>query len=144
MQRMLSLVLLLCSMTLLATDITFSEGLLQQAESGDAEAQYGLGMAYYEGNGIKQNYFEAARWYRKAADQGYAEAQYRLGCMYEEGKGLKKDFSEALHWLRMAADQEHISAQSSLGSLYLWGSPDVKTGISEGVKWYLKAAERET
>ena len=48
---------------------------LQLAEQGVAEAQFNLGMMYDSGQGVRQDYAEAFRWYRKAADQGYTEAQ---------------------------------------------------------------------
>ena len=48
---------------------------LQLAEQGVAEAQYNLGMMYYTGSGVHQDYAEALRWFRQAAEQGHAEAQ---------------------------------------------------------------------
>lgn len=45
-----------------------------RAKKGDPEAQYNLGVMYENGNGVKQNYEEAIKWYRKAADQGLAKA----------------------------------------------------------------------
>ncbi|WP_277600823.1 tetratricopeptide repeat protein [Eikenella corrodens] len=55
---------------------------LHLAEQGNADAQYNLGVMYDNGQGVRQDYAEAARWYRKAAEQGYAKAQYNLGSMY--------------------------------------------------------------
>ena len=49
---------------------------LQLAEQGVAEAQFNLGTIYDSGQGVRQDYAEAARWYRKAAEQGNTEAQY--------------------------------------------------------------------
>ena len=57
------------------------------AEQGYAGAQYNLGLMYYHGKGVSQDYEEAASWVRKAADQGDAAAQNNLGSMYREGKG---------------------------------------------------------
>ena len=51
----------------------------KQAEQGDAQAQYLLGIAYYRGEGISQNIDKAAPWFQKSAVQGHAEAQYMLG-----------------------------------------------------------------
>ena len=48
------------------------------AEQGDADAQYFLGKLYENGRGVRQNYAEAAKWYRKAAEQSHAEAKKRL------------------------------------------------------------------
>ena len=54
----------------------------QAAEKGSAEAQFMLGVCYYEGNGGPQNYSEAVKWWRLAAEQGHAKAQYNLGVCY--------------------------------------------------------------
>ena len=35
-----------------------------------AEEQYQLGIKYYNGDGVFQDYTEAAKWYRLAAEQG--------------------------------------------------------------------------
>jgi hypothetical protein len=40
------------------------------AEQGNDEAQCWLGMMYAKGEGVKQNHYEAIKWFRKAADQG--------------------------------------------------------------------------
>ena len=55
--------------------------LLKKAKAGDAEAQFHLATMYYVGEGVAQDYAEAAKWIRKAAEQGDAEAQYNLGIM---------------------------------------------------------------
>ena len=52
--------------------------LKEKAEKGDADAQFTLGMTYYEGRSVPRDYVESARWFRKAADQGHAIAQSRL------------------------------------------------------------------
>ncbi len=52
------------------------------AEQCLAEAQYNLGVMYYNSQGVPQDHATAMRWYRKAAGQGMAEAQYHLGYMY--------------------------------------------------------------
>jgi TPR repeat protein len=46
------------------------------ADQGDAGAQNGLGNMYTNGQGVPQDYAQAAFWYRKAARQSYAVAQY--------------------------------------------------------------------
>ena len=49
------------------------------AEKGDSEAQINLGMMYYRGQGVPQDYLEAVTWYRLAAKQGNPFAQLDLG-----------------------------------------------------------------
>jgi hypothetical protein len=96
---------------------------------------------YANGEGVPQDYAEAAKWYRKAADQGYDVAQYNLGIMYDEGRGVPQDYAEAVKWYRKAADQGHARAQHSLGYMY-----DNGRGVPEdhvqAHMWYNLAASR--
>ena len=57
----------------------------KSAEQGDPRAQFNLGVMYRIGQGVKQNYPEAVKWYRLAADQGDSSAQYLLGLMCANG-----------------------------------------------------------
>ena len=52
------------------------EELIKQADEGDAEAQFLLGLAFYDGNGISQNYNKAYYWFQKAVKQGNNDAQF--------------------------------------------------------------------
>jgi TPR repeat protein len=65
------------------------------AEQGDADAQINLGVMYFTGRGVPQDYAAPTSWYRKAAEQGDAGAQYRLGVMYAYGHGVPKDYTSA-------------------------------------------------
>ncbi|MFK8284951.1 hypothetical protein ACI75W_09130, partial [Capnocytophaga canis] len=56
---------------------------LESANKGHSGAQYDLGSMYYYGDGVPQDYYEAVKWYRKAAEQGNASGQNNLGLMYE-------------------------------------------------------------
>lgn len=61
------------------------EELRLAADRGDAAAQNNLGMMYYDGDGVAQNYGEAVRYFRLAADQGDAGANSpSAGCMRKE------------------------------------------------------------
>ena len=82
-----------------------------KAEQGDANSQYQLGRMYDRGQGVAQNYAEAAIWYLKAAEQGYAQAQTNLGILYQNGRGIAQDYGEALKWYRKATDQGLANAQ---------------------------------
>ena len=77
---------------------------LQAAERGNAQAQFSLGGMYDKGQGVRQDYAEAIRWYRKAAEQGYAKAQYNLGLMYANGHGVHQDFHLSKEWFGKACD----------------------------------------
>lgn len=47
------------------------EELIKQAEQGNAEAQFQLGLAYYNGEGIEESHEKAFRWWMKTAKQEY-------------------------------------------------------------------------
>jgi TPR repeat protein len=112
-----------------------------KAERGDAEAQFNLGFCYDDGRGVKKDYAEAVKWYRKAAEQNYAPAEFNLGYCYANGQGVRKDKEEAVKWFRRAAEQNYAPAQSNLGYCYDNGR-GVEKDAEEAVKWYLKAAEQ--
>jgi TPR repeat protein len=49
----------------------------EEAERGDAIAQYKLAICYATGHdGVAKDPEGAAKWYRKAAEQGHSEAQF--------------------------------------------------------------------
>ena len=52
------------------------------AQQGNSYAPFYLGLMYYNGEGVTQDYKQAVKWWRKAAEQGDASAQYSLGLMY--------------------------------------------------------------
>ena len=92
--------------------------LRQQAEAGNADAQFNLGIAWINGSADTVNYDQARYWWEKAAAQGQRIAQYNLGVLYDEGRGVSQDYHLAAQWYRKAAQQGFISAQYNLGNLY--------------------------
>jgi uncharacterized protein len=111
------------------------------AEQGGAEAQYNLGIMYYDGDGVPQNYAEAIKWHRLAAEQGDAGAQYGLGLMYDLGRGTPQDYAEALKWYRLAAERGDAHVQGNLGVMYVNGE-GVPQDYVEAHKWFNLAASR--
>ena len=55
------------------------------ADYGNAPSQYVLGIIYYGGLGVDQNYGEAAKWFARAAEQGLKEAKDKLDEMLQGG-----------------------------------------------------------
>jgi TPR repeat protein len=81
------------------------------AEAGDAVVQRMLGRCFYDGEGVPQNYHEAARLFRLAADQGDADAQCWLAACYIAGHGVPVDKGEGLRLMDLAAAQGHVPSQ---------------------------------
>jgi len=84
------------------------EPLAEQEEN--VEAQYMLGKMYFKGEGVPQDFAEAAMWIRKAAEHGYPEAQNDLGKMYMVGRGVPLDHMWAHMWFDLAAKHGKTSA----------------------------------
>ena len=72
------------------------EYLKKSAEAGYAGSQYGLGLKYYEAEGVGLNHKEAYRLFSLAAEQGKNMAYFRLSNMYAEGVFVKKDIDKAI------------------------------------------------
>ena len=115
--------------------------LAAEAESGDPQAQFRLGMAYYKGAGVERDPALALKWIQKAADQGYAQAQYTLGAMHHAGRGALQSFPLALKWFEQAAQQNHAEAQFSLGAMYRSGQ-GVPVDKSKAYIWFNLAAAK--
>src|ERR1700752_3088815 len=50
-----------------------------------------LSRAYVNGEGVRPDDAEAARWFARSAAQGFAQAQFMLGLMTLDGRGVPKD-----------------------------------------------------
>jgi|SRR5271157_134629 len=105
-----------------------------------AGLQYCLGYAYLNGEGVMQDYSEAAAWFRGAADQGDADAQFALGVIYQYFLRCQ-DHSVAAAWYFLAADQGHSGAAFELGSLYEIGQ-GVRQDHAHAAAYYRQAAEQ--
>ena len=91
---------------------------LPLAEQGDANVQFNLGVMYAEGQGVKQDDFEAVKWYRQAAEQGYANAQAILGFSYLLGQsGVQVNKSLAKEWFGKACDNGNQNGCEYYGKL---------------------------
>ena len=106
------------------------------AKQGDADAQYVMGVGYFNGYGNAKDYKKAFEWYQKAANQGLAKAQFELGGMYFNGYGITKNYEKGMEWWEKAANQGNANAQYNLGVTYQKGYGVYGTG-----KDYKKAFE---
>lgn len=120
-----------------------SEALVIQknAENGDVEAQFYLGLMYDTGEGVPQNLSQAVYWYTQAAQQGHLIAQNNLGAMYASGNGVKQSYVLAKEWYEKSANSGFSGAQHNLGRLYATG-----VGVPQDYvlahKWLNLAASR--
>jgi TPR repeat protein len=82
------------------------------AEQGDTDAQFRIGVSYYDGEGVAKDAVEAVKWYRKAAEQGLADAQTNLGNCYYNGEGVAKDAVEAYAFYNLASVTNKVALKN--------------------------------
>lgn len=112
-----------------------------RANAGNVRAEHDLAELYKWGQGVKQNYAEAVKWYIKAAEQGDADSELNLGYAYQTGSGIKKSEKEAAKWIEKAAEQGIMEAEDSIGAAYLYGKGVRKDEVA-AAHYFGKAAEQ--
>jgi len=132
------------SMNMRAEDKAAANELRRSAEGGDASAQNKLGLLYYEGKGVPQNYLQAKQWFEEGAKQGHAGAQTNLGTLYLHGEGAPQSDRMALFWLSQAAEQKDALACARLGLMYVQGRGVLQDFIQAHMWYNLSAAQGET
>lgn len=75
-----------------------------EAEGGDPESQYYVGLYTLEGKGVKQNAEEAFYWISQSAQAECIQAQLKLAWMYETGTGVQEDKNKAIALYKEAAE----------------------------------------
>ena len=75
---------------------------------GNADVFSNLGISYYYGNGVPQDYKKAVHYYQRAAALGHPFGMYNLAVACEYGNGTPKDMKKAIQSYRMAAE-EHVN-----------------------------------
>ncbi len=109
------------------------EAYLPQAEAGNPVEQYRVGLMYYYGNGVEQNYKTAVKWFDEASKQGYLYAQTSLAVCCRRGEGILVNYMEAVKLFTQSARRGDIVAIYNLGICYYQGQ-----GVSQD---YQKAAD---
>lgn len=90
-------------------------------DSEDADGCYQKAEAYYYGEGVRQSYYEAVKWYMVAAELGHADAQCDLGNCYYYGEGLPENYERSVYWYEKSAEQGNVRALYNLGNSYYYG-----------------------
>jgi TPR repeat protein len=109
---------------------------------GDAISELRLGLKYYKGEGVKQDFAAAAKWLRLSAQQGNHTAQAILGYQYYSGAGVPRDLVEAHLWVTLALEtlpegRARASVTSLLASIEKELTPDQRQAADQKVRdWY--------
>src|SRR3569623_2141422 len=87
------------------------------ANAGDADAEFNLGLAYRLGRGVPVDLPMAESWFRKAALQGHVEAVTNFGLtLFDEGL-----CGEAVPWLEKSVARGEPRARVELGAMLFSG-----------------------
>lgn len=116
---------------------------IKAAEEGNAEAQFDIGYAYFNGEGIQRDYTSAAMWFKRAARQNFAKAQYNLAYCYMNGRGVPRDYDKAFDYLKLSAENNYKRAQLTLADCYIKGVL-VEQNDALGKQWKEKADAKGT
>lgn len=104
------------------------QDLLDQAQQGDADAQFELGHHY----AVNDDMRTSMACYRKAAEAGHPVARYLYGT-------LCLDDAEALKWLEKCAHQDYAPCQTELARRIQAGNGS-DSDPQEALAWLYKAA----
>lgn len=111
------------------------------ANLGNKNGQYNLGISYYSGTGLSQNFDKAFNFLNLCANQKDSKAQLLIGFMYDEGKGIPQDKIKAFKYYKLAADQGNEKGQFYVANMY-WEGKYIKKDPGEGLKYFKLSAHQ--
>ena len=112
-----------------------------------SEAHFLRGLSFASGQGVPQDYAQAAQCYTEAAERGHSLAQLNLADLYAQGQGVTRDEAKALVWLTKAADSGNAAAQYRLGVQQHLACRTGRAGLAvegriEALKWVRLSANQ--
>jgi len=118
---------------------------LFEAEHGDVNAAYFLGVMYRTGSEVSSDCNKALKWTEQAALQGHTLAQSHLGKIYSDGCGeqVAKNPVKAYMWTVLAAKQGLRFAKKNLeeleGQLHPYVVADTQREVKEKLRNFTPA-----
>jgi TPR repeat protein len=111
---------------------------LPAAQAGNSLAEIQVGYQYENGEGVSQDYRQAAQWYARAANLGAPTADCNLGFLYEAGAGVAEDWVQASRLYQAGADLNNKRCQFLLGRAYEFGI-GVAQNRASAIEWFTRA-----
>lgn len=115
--------------------------LKEAAKSNDPAALFNLGVAYYNGDGVRKNEFKAFRCFRDAAERGDSDAQHALALCYQNGQGVTQSGLRACAWMSKSAENGSPLGMYGMGVYCKHGACTVEQDIDKAIEWFKKSAE---
>lgn len=129
----------------------FDTVMVTKAKSGNAYAQAYVGKCYFLGeDGVKENNYEAVKWFQKAVAQNSPYGYYWMALCLQEGYGIGRNApkseiyrNRAFKAIQKLANEGDANAQYYLAICYEDGNnPSGEENNEKAIKWYEKAAEQ--
>ena len=116
-------------------DREYFEEVRAKADGGDTRAMGTVAYCFETGRGVRQDYAESVRWYRKAVEVGNTRAAAGLGLLLENGLGCETNLVEALRLYRLSAERRSQTGMLALGRFSEEGIL-MPVDREEAVRWY--------
>ncbi len=94
---------------------------LQQAQKGNAAAEFRVGQWYNSGISGRVDSQQAALWFKRASDHGSADATALLGSLYLYGHGVATDQAQAFQLIQSAVNHGSVLGKVFLAQMYMRG-----------------------
>jgi TPR repeat protein len=115
------------------------DALKRCADAGVSGAQNYLGVLFFQGNQLPQDYAQAVTLFRAAAGQGDTDGRRNLAYMEHKGLGTPQDPAGARQLYTTGAQQGDVLAEEMLGYMLLRGEGG-PIDAAHGFAWVKKAA----
>lgn len=97
-------------------------GLLERAQSGDAEAQYDIGMRFLENMRTSDERTQGIYWLELASAQGHLEARFELGSLLLYSGNEAREIRRGIGLLQELGRNFHARSLKTLALAYFHGS----------------------
>ncbi|MCL2915963.1 sel1 repeat family protein [Shewanella corallii] len=122
-----------------ATKVAFIE---LNAQSGDAEAEYLLGLMYLSGRYVDQQAEVGLEWLQRAASNQHVKAIQTLADLYYDGKVVPRDLEQSVHWYQELAQTGQPYAYFRLGLIFGAGGDGIQRNCGQAVEHFNSAGDQ--
>ncbi|WP_191337713.1 tetratricopeptide repeat protein [Helicobacter pullorum] len=112
---------------------------------GDDQSCFKVGLEYYKGEKIKQDFLAAYEFFNKVCDKNSGKENLSactiLGVMFVRGEGVKQNFQKAKEYFDLSCQQREGMGCLNLGRLYEEGK-GVQRDIKKSLEYYAIACQQ--
>ncbi|KAL0245929.1 hypothetical protein GEMRC1_007145 [Eukaryota sp. GEM-RC1] len=109
-----------------------------------SDHMYSVGLDFFRGNEVPQNYEKAFVLFQKAANLNHVESIFTLGSCYYLGLGVEKSYRSAAQYFKKAAELGHVFGMVNIGFCLFFtqgGFEFNRMRYQQAFNWFKKAAD---